>query len=539
MSRNISNQPRTLPLTAFVLLLALGPAGCAPSERSSDFPETEVLQDQTIGFDSVRVLAGSEYQAGWFHRLFFGSHYRDLWASSIAVEQLDLNTFAGGLTPTEAGGGFQTKSLKFSSNNGGMYKFRSTNKDPSAVLPYELQGTFADDIAQDHISTSHPAGAVVVDSLAGAVGVPNLQARLVFLPDDETLGEFREVFGGLLGVFEIYPDDRYRDFEKVQNTMKMFRGMENNSEDRPDPAAFLTARFLDIYVNDWDRHVKQWKWGRITRDGRKVWLPIPLDRDQAFARLDGFVTWTAKMSITQFEHFDDRFHSIYKISFSGRYLDRRLLVGVDRQTWDSLATSFVDHLTDEVIQGAVRRLPAEYYALDGARLEHALKSRRDSFAEAASRYYRQLADYVDIYLSDKREDVEVTRLDDQRVEVTAWRQKKSIGGSEGTPVYHRIFERNETKEIRLYTLGKDDRVLVRGSVESSIPVRVVGGKGDDELIDESLVKCWFLGIIPFIPDAETMTYFYDHRGKNTIVAGRSTSVDTDPYTPVPGGLTQY
>ncbi|MGB6031232.1 MAG: hypothetical protein WBH55_00245, partial [Bacteroidota bacterium] len=98
MSRNISNQPRTLPLSAFVCLLALGPAGCAPSERSSDFPETEVLQDQSLGSDSVRVLAGSEYQAGWFHRLFFGSHYRDLWASSIAVEQLDLNTFAGGLT---------------------------------------------------------------------------------------------------------------------------------------------------------------------------------------------------------------------------------------------------------------------------------------------------------------------------------------------------------------------------------------------------------------------------------------------------------
>ncbi len=539
MSRTRSNQPGVLPLKAFVTLLALGAAGCAPSERSSDFPETEVLQDRSLGSDSVRVLAGAEYQSGWFHRLFFGSHYRDLWATSIAVEQLDLNSFAGGLTPTEAGGGFQTKSLKFQANNGGMYKFRSTNKDPSAVLPHELQGTIADDLAQDHISTSHPAGAVVVDSLAGAVGVPNLQARLIFLPDDETLGEFKEVFGGLLGVFEIYPDDTYRGFEKVQNTMKMFRGMEKNSEDRPDPTAFLTARFLDIYVNDWDRHVKQWKWGRLTRNGRRVWYPIPLDRDQAFARLDGLLPWTAKMSISQFEHFDDSFHSIYKVSFSGRYLDRRLLVGVDRQTWDSVAASFVDHLADEVIEGAVRRLPTEYYALDGARLVHALKSRRDSFAEAASRYYRQLADYVDIYLSDKREHVEITRLDDQRVEVTAWRRKKSTGAKDGSPVYHRIFARDETKEIRLYALGKDDRVLVRGTVESSIPVRVIGGKGDDELIDESLVNGWFLGFIPFIPDAETMTYFYDHRGKNSIVAGRSTTVDTDPHTPVPGGVTQY
>jgi hypothetical protein len=375
-----------------------------------------------------------------------------------------------------------------------------------------------------------------VDQLARAVGLPSLQSRLVFLPEDDALGDFKEVFGGLLGVFEIYPDDGFMGFEKVQNTMKMFRGMEKNSEDRPDAAAFLTARFLDIYINDWDRHVKQWKWGRVTRNDRKVWFAIPLDRDQAFVRLDGLIPWTAKMSISQFEHFDERFHSIYKISFSGRYLDRRLLVGVDQPTWDSVASSFVDRLTDEVIERAVRRLPAEYYALDGARLDHALKSRRDEFAEAASRYYRQLADYVDIYLSDKQEYVEITRLDDQRVEVTAWRRDRETGGKKGGPVYHRVFMRNETKEIRLYTLGKDDRVLVRGTVESSILVRVMGGKGDDELIDESHVKGRFLGIIP---DAETMTYFYDHRGKNTVVAGRSTSVDNDPYTPVPGGVSQY
>jgi hypothetical protein len=519
--------------------MILGPAGCAPAERAADFPETEVLSDEGVGSDSVRVIAGSEYEAGWFHRFFFGDRYRDLWATGIRVERLDLRAFAGGLTPTEAGGGFQTKSLKLQGNDGKKYKFRSTNKDPTAVLPYELQGTFAADIAQDHISTSHPAGAVVVDSLAGAVGVPNLQARLVYLPDDETLGEFRKTFGTLLGVFEIYPDDGYLGFEKVQNTMKMFRGMEEDSKDRPDAAAFLNARFLDLFVGDWDRHVKQWKWGRIRRNGRKVWYPIPLDRDQAFVHLDGLLTWVAKMSVTQFENFDDSFHSIYKATFSGQYLDRRLLVSIDRDTWDSVATAFVESLTDDAIEGAVNRLPPEYHTLDGARLEHALKARRDAFNDAAARYYRQLAGVVDIYLSNKQEYVEIRRLDDERVEVTAWRRNKETGGKKGAPVYHRVFERKDTKEIRLYTLGKDDRVLVQGSVDSSIPVRVIGGKGDDELIDDSLVNGWFLGFIPFIPDSETMTYFYDHRGKNHIVTGRSTAVDTDPYTPVPGGVRQY
>src|SRR5258705_12267870 len=75
--------------------------------------------------ESVTVVPGAHYRAGSFHRFFFGDRYRGLWTTPIKVPVLDLKTFAGGLKPTERGGGQQTKSLRFTGAEGRPYQFRS------------------------------------------------------------------------------------------------------------------------------------------------------------------------------------------------------------------------------------------------------------------------------------------------------------------------------------------------------------------------------------------------------------------------------
>jgi hypothetical protein len=113
--------------------------------------------------------------------------------------------------------------------------------------------------------------------------------------------------------------------------------------------------------------------------------------------------------------------------------------------------------------------------------------------------------------------------------VTAYVRDKKTGEATGSPVYHRTFHQEDTKDIRIYLLGGDDKVVVAGEVESSITVRVIGGKGDDELIDHSVVHGVLFGFIPFIPQADKETYFYDHAGKNTFIEGPSTVVDESKY----------
>ncbi|MGH7597360.1 MAG: BamA/TamA family outer membrane protein, partial [bacterium] len=137
---------------------------------------------------TVTVAAGSEYEAGGLHQFFFGAHYRDLWTTPLQVEVLDFSRFAGGLTPSKRGGGQQTKSLRFLGKDGKQYAFRSINKDPTKVLPPELQETLARSIVQDQISSAHPYAALVVGPLAKALGVLYAEPRLVMLPDDPKLG---------------------------------------------------------------------------------------------------------------------------------------------------------------------------------------------------------------------------------------------------------------------------------------------------------------------------------------------------------------
>src|SRR2546426_530523 len=131
---------------------------------------------------SVTVTARPPYGAGWVHRVMLGRHYRDLWTTPVRVEVLDLARVAGGLTPTKRGGGRQTRSLRFQSADGRTYVFRSVDKDPAGAMPPELRGTFVQDIVQDQISSSHPAGGLVVAPLLAAAGGVHVGARPFVLP---------------------------------------------------------------------------------------------------------------------------------------------------------------------------------------------------------------------------------------------------------------------------------------------------------------------------------------------------------------------
>src|ERR1041384_1810156 len=246
--------------------------------------------------DSVTVTAGPQYRAGWLHRVMLGRHYRDLWTTPVRVAVLDLARVAGGLTPTKRGGGRQTKSLRFQGVDGRVYVFRSVDKDPAGAMPPELRRTFVQDILQDQISSSHPAGALVVAPLLDAAGVLHVEPRLYVLADDARLGEFRRGFAGMLGQLEERPpkvpdeeDTVFTGVTKIVSTTKLWEELDRNPANRVDSRAYLTARLLDVYVGDWDRHADQWRWARFDEGDARVWRPIPRDRDQAFSRLDGFL----------------------------------------------------------------------------------------------------------------------------------------------------------------------------------------------------------------------------------------------------------
>src|SRR2546427_5482814 len=151
---------------------------------------------------TVVVAAGAGYKAGGLHRFFLGDDYRDLWTMPIRAEVLDLRAYAGGLKPAFRGGGQETKGLAMKGADGRDYTFRGIDKDPSAVLPPDLQGTIAERIGHGQISSAPPAAPVIVAPLLEAAGVLHVTPRIVVMPDDPALGEFRPTFAGLVGLIE-------------------------------------------------------------------------------------------------------------------------------------------------------------------------------------------------------------------------------------------------------------------------------------------------------------------------------------------------
>jgi len=470
-------------------------------------------KDATPG-KTVVVTAGAHYKAGGLHRFFLGDDYRDLWTMPIRVEVLDLRTYAGGLKPAFRVGGQETKGLAMKGADGRDYTFRGVDKDPSGILPPDLQGTIAERIVQDQIASAHPAGPAVVGPLLEAAGVLHVTPRIVVMPDDPALGEFRPVFAGLLGLIEEYPQPATKDHAgfagstEIINGTEMLKRLRESPRTRADTRAFLRARLMDLFIGDWDRHLKQWRWARIP--GQALWQPIPEDRDQAFSRFEGLVLTMARPRQPRFIDFGPEYPNLVGLTFNGWDQDRRLLAELEKPVWDEMAAALKARLTDAVIDEAARRMPEEYYRRDGARLARALKARRDNLPAEAARFYRLLAREAYVEGTDQAEAAQVRRLEGGDVEVIL----SPDGG--GEPFFRRRFHPSETREVRIDLRGGNDRVTVTGGRAGAIVVRVVGGGGED-VFDDS---------------AAGGTRFSDSAGAR-LVPGPGTSLDRREYVPPP------
>lgn len=479
-------------------LLVLGAAGLLASAAPAG------VHGQS---DTARVVAGPQYQAGSLKRLLLGRSYRDLWAAPIDVPVLDLDTFAGGLTPTETGGGNQTLSLRFRGADGREYGFRSVDKDPGRGTG--ATGGPAAALVQDQVSSQNPAGALVAGRLMDATGALHVDPRLFVMPDDPRLGAFRETFAGMLGQMEERPGDGFGGAGELEDTEEFLPILQSGPEHRLAAEELLTVRLMDLVLGDWDRHEDQYEWAPFDQPGGTVlWRPLPRDRDYAFVDYDGLLLDLARRFLEKAVRFEPDFEgAVFGLVEQGQYLDRRLLGGLERAAWDSAAAALRARLTDALIDDAVRRLPPAYQALEGPRLAAILRGRREQLPAAAAEWYGLMAREPEVHGTDGP-DLAVVERSPEGVEV-----RVHAGGSESGPVtVRRRFVPGETREVRVFLHGGDDRAEVRGG--GGMLVRVVGAAGDDRLEDRG---------------HGARTLFYDDEGSNTFVRGAGTGVDTRPF----------
>lgn len=434
------------------------------------------------GPDSVSIAAGSRYEAGGFHRFLFGDNHREAWLATIRVPVLNLETFQGGLVPTEVGGGMQTVSLHLESADGREFVFRSIDKNLTQVVPPSLQGSLIHDLIQDQTSSMHPFGALVAASLLEAAKIPHVKPYLAVMPDDPRLGEFREQFAGVLGLLEERPNegpDDTRGFAqstKITGTETLFEGLNADPDNRVDALAYLEARLFDMWINDWDRHTDQWRWIYRARGEDSLWTPVPRDRDQAFVRFEGLLIQIGRLLYPKLIPFDSTYPSLRGLTANSADLDFRLLAGLERSAYDSLAQVLQARFSEEVIGRAMTLLPGIVQAIDSAAIANRLISRLGKLDELALDFYQRQSDILDVHATDVAETATLEYHPGGGVTLSIVPR-----GSDGNPPwFRRTFRPDETAEVRVYLHKGDDRVVLGGDpATSEITFRIIGGNGNN------------------------------------------------------------
>lgn len=490
-------------------------------------PNDSTVIDSSVPIaDSVITIAvDKSLEVGKFKQIFLGKHYRDAWTTPVRVPLIDLRTEQGGLEILKKGGGFQTKSLRLRNPKGEEFSLRSVVKYPEKLLGKSMMNTLAADIVKDQTSSTHPYAPYVVDDLSEAAGILHSNPKMVYIPNDKLLAEYRKDFANTLALFEQRADGKLsptENFGYAKETISSYKMLDNLHEDHGnghDEYALLKSRLFDIWINDWDRHENQWRWGTIECNDAnaercklfkakdRYYVPIPKDRDQAFAKFDGVFPWLAgrKWALRKFQNFNNDLRDVPGFNFNARNFDHALLTELSREDWNHIANELKQELTDEKIEHSIKQFPDEIYKIDGAEITSKLKSRRDKIPSFAERYYDYLAQYVDVLGSDKKEIFEVKRLNDDSTSVKVYDKEN---GEKGRLLYERTFKTGETNEVRLYGLGEEDVFDITGKADKGILIRIIGGDGKDSITDASHVNGWC-----------KKTKVYDDKNKNKLNLG--------------------
>jgi hypothetical protein len=246
-------------------------------------------------------------------------------------------------------------------------------------------------VRQDQVSALHPGATLVAAGLEEAAGVPNATPRLAVMPDVPALGEFRADFGGITGTLQEFPRAGFAGSGRVEGTDDLWKALRQNPRDQVDARAYLAVRLMDVYLGDWDRHAGQLRWGRIERGGSGRWIPIPRDRDYAFADYRGVLPGLARRFDHKIVRFDAAYHDLPGLLVKPRQMDERLLCALPASTWDSTAAAMARSLTDSAIAAAIGRMPPGYVARS-APLQAKLRARRDGLPAVARRFRALLHD---------------------------------------------------------------------------------------------------------------------------------------------------
>nr|WP_121273244.1 BamA/TamA family outer membrane protein [Pedobacter schmidteae] len=438
----------------------------------------------TTAQDSVTVKIYPKYDSvGKFHRFLFGENYRKEYALPVRVPSIRISTIKGGLTPTQRGGGNQSHSLRLVDAQGKEWVLRSVEKFPEILLPAVFRKTFAGEVVKDNMSAQNPFSALVVPVIANAVGVPHSDPMIGWVLPDEKLGIYAKVFANTLCLLE-----EREPAGDTDNSEKMMRKLNDNSDNTYDGPLFVKAKALDALLGDWDRHEDQWRWKPVKQEnGSTMYQPIPRDRDQVFYLSEGLIPRYAQSSwlLPMIQGYERSLPDVNWFFWEGRALYSKWFSGIDETQWNRIVAEFCASLTDDLFESALKKLPEPGYSLRHKNLLAQLKDRRAKLPETMNKYYHFISRIVDVQASNKNEFIQISDAPGNALKITM--QKIAKDGSLKELIFDRTFDPSVTKEIRLYVKDGNDSLILNNST-STIKLRIIGVEGEKKYHIENAIR---------------------------------------------------
>lgn len=428
------------------------------------------------------------------HNSLWGDHYRDVYGTPVTAKVATLDTLMGGFTVDRKGGGHQTRSLRLKDKDGRAYNLRAVRKSAVQFLQSvafkdkfvqeEFRDTFTEDLILDFYTSAHPYASLAVAELSEAVGIYHTNPQLLYVPKHKALGKYNDEYGDELYLLEERPDEDFLDVDSfgnpdsIDSTDDLYENMRDDEEYQVDEGAYLRARIFDMLIGDWDRHADQWRWARFDSKGKKIYKPIPRDRDQVFSKFDGAILGVLKTlipAVKQFQNYDGDLENIKWINEAGIKMDRALLKNAVKADWLREATYLQDNLTDEEVDYAFTKIPLEVQSLGADKIKKSLKERRSNIVSIASDYYDYISTLVVLTGTDKDDHFEITRNDKEtRVQISRIKD-----GKVQPPFVDRVINAEETREIWIYGLDDDDVFRVSGEGKKPTRMKIIGGQNND------------------------------------------------------------